>query len=131
MAKRTGLSGKSERTELSAERLDLIHRFMSERPEDEREVPVEAARTVRDEPPGPAAAPAPDLPPAPAPSSPTPSLARVGQLVPPFRMPQIGEMRRRRSQVAGLSMRSHGELAWLVVAVILALLIGVLIAHSV
>jgi hypothetical protein len=130
MAKRTGLSGKSERTELSAERLDLIHRFMSERPEDEREVPVEAAaRTVRDEPPAPAAAPAPDLPPAPAPSSPTPSLARVRQLAPPFRMPQLGEMRRRRPQVAVLSMRNHGELAWLVVALILALLVGVLIAH--
>ena len=116
------MTGRSERTELSAERLELIHRFMSERPEDKEgdESIDSGARAVRDE------APASPLS---APSSPAPSLAPVPHLAPVVRMPRRGELRGGRLQVAVVSMRSPVELAWPIAAVILALLVGVLIAH--
>lgn len=116
MAKRTGLRGKSERTQLSDERLDLIHRFMSERPEDtESTVSFDAGvRAVRAE------------PPAAAPSAPSPAVQDLA----PAEVPRYGERNGRRPHVAVLSMQGHVELAWLIAAVILALLVGVLIAHS-
>jgi hypothetical protein len=117
MAKRTGLRGKSERTQLSDERLDLIHRFMSERPEDaERNVSSDAGvRAVRAEPPA-------AVPPAPSPA-PVQDLA-------PAELPRYGERYGWRPHVAVPSTRGHVELAWLIAAVILALLVGVLMAHS-
>lgn len=141
MAKRTQSSRRSQRTELSPERLELIHRFMSESPED---VSVESARTVRDEPPALAAppAPVPDLPPVTRPSGaprgkpPAPSLARGPREAQAIRKPRATgpaahPAAGRRIHMAAHAMRHHVELVWPVAAAILALLVGVLIARAV
>jgi hypothetical protein len=120
------------RTELSAERLDLIRRFMSDAPEGESETvaavtplrpraePRAAARPDR---PLPVEA-APELP-VPAPAAPVAVVARAPR--PAVMHPRPAGSRGREGLV--MLVRGFPEIGWLAAAVVLSLVVVLLLVH--
>jgi hypothetical protein len=123
---------KAEQTKLSAERLELIHRFMSEAPERENDdvAPVSPTRPRVEQP----AAATPNRP-RPLEMAPeVPVVAPERPVVVVARAPRRSDMHPRPAGPRGLeglvtSLRGFTEIGWLAAAVILSLVVVLLLVH--
>jgi hypothetical protein len=133
MGDRTDKRAQRARTELSAERLELIRRFMSDEPERNGKDVVPAQPPKADDLPlrgdTPQASAARDA------ASRPPAMPITAATAPPLEAAWRANPRTWHEgptvlQALGASMRGHAEVGWLAAAIVLALVVALLIAHQ-